>query len=84
MTAGRHNYKLNEAQRQAIVVEYLAGDKLEAIAARYGVHQSYPRWLAKARGFAGRKNFTGICPHCGANVQLETAHRNGNGAKAAT
>ncbi len=42
--------RLNEATKLAILRDYLAGVKLEAIAAKYGVNQSYARILARRRG----------------------------------
>lgn len=46
--------RLTADQKGAIVAEYVAGVKVEAIAASYRVHSSYPGLLAKRRGLRQR------------------------------
>jgi transposase-like protein len=48
--------RLTKEAKQAILASYRRGDRVAAIAARFGVHQSYPGLLAKRRGFAVRKS----------------------------
>ena len=44
-------------QRQdAIIAAYLAGEKVDAIAATYNVARTYPAILARRHGFDGRPN----------------------------
>jgi len=42
---------LTNPQKRAIIREYLAGEKMASIAARWRVHPTYPRKLAAAMGF---------------------------------
>lgn len=46
--------RLSEEEKQALVRAYRRGEKIDAICARFGVDRSYPRILARRRGFAPR------------------------------
>jgi hypothetical protein len=46
--------RLTNLQRDAILRDYLAGEKICVIAARHGVHESYPGVLATRRGHRNR------------------------------
>jgi hypothetical protein len=46
--------KLKEWQQQAVIDAYLAGEKIEAIAAEFGIVPHYAVMLAKSRGHAVR------------------------------
>ena len=39
--------KLSQKQRLALIAEYRAGARIDFLAAKYGVHRSYPRQLFK-------------------------------------
>jgi len=47
--------RLNMLQKFAILAEYEAGVRVTAIAAKYGVHQTYPGLLAKRYGLVLRQ-----------------------------
>lgn len=47
--------RLSEDAKSKIVAAYVAGVKIEAIAAEYGVARSYPRTLAGRRGIERRQ-----------------------------
>lgn len=54
--------RLLDWERQAIVDAFLAGEKIEAIAAEFGVTRSYPGVLARRMGVPAR--WTGRPPLC--------------------
>lgn len=45
---------LTEAEKRALLARYLAGEKIEVIAAAYGVDRGYPGRLARARNLPRR------------------------------
>ena len=47
--------RLTPDQRDAMLADYLAGIKLAAIAAQYGVHESYPGHYARKFGHPPRR-----------------------------
>lgn len=46
--------RLTKEQRSAILLEYLGGTPVKKLAAKYGIHHSYPALLARRRGRATR------------------------------
>lgn len=48
--------RLSAETKSSILRDYLAGDDLPEIAAKYGVDRSYPTLLAKRRGYLSRKS----------------------------
>lgn len=81
--------RLTEADKRAVLRAYGAGEKIAAIAARFGIDHSYPAHLARRRGLprrmvrCRRPDFieiaaaTGTLREIGARfgVHLSTVHR---------
>lgn len=44
-----------QERRQAILSEYIADVKISEIAEKYGVHVSYPGWIARREGLPTRR-----------------------------
>jgi hypothetical protein len=53
---------LTNPQKRAIIREYLAGEKVASIAARWRVDPSYPRKLATAAGAVPPRKTTYVKP----------------------
>lgn len=48
--------RLSEAEKVEIVAAYLRGERLAAIAARFGISEHYPGLLAARRGHPARQH----------------------------
>ena len=64
----KDSWRLREQDRLEIVRAWERGEKGSHIAARYGVDDSYPSKLARARGIGRRRATTICCPHCGSKI----------------
>jgi hypothetical protein len=63
----KDSWRLSEQDRLEIVRAWERGEKGAVIAAQYGVDDSYPMKLARARG-AKRRRAHSCCPHCGGTL----------------
>lgn len=55
----RKPYSIPPNRRRALLNRYLAGEKIAALCAEFGVSPGYPTLLAQRNGYPTRKEFTG-------------------------